>query len=185
MFRVLVVDDILLNLKVAEKLLKSLGHEVEVELCPLTSLERNDLDDFDLFLIDIEMPEMTGFVLREKLAALPQVKGKFIAYTAHEGYGAAPEYYNAGFHGFLAKPCSKRAMSGVLNSSFCAETCIGCQIVITAGIGFYNSPEGPYCCPCADIQDTIQRLAKAEKKDRFRKFLKSDQNISLFVNYED
>lgn len=61
----------------------------------------------DLMLIDIQMPEMTGFELLERLRLRPEFKDTpMIAITAHAMSGDAERISSEGFTGYLAKPIS-------------------------------------------------------------------------------
>ncbi len=59
--RILLVEDIELNITVATSLLESLGHEVTVARNGQAALDAFVPDAFDLVLLDIQLPDMTGF----------------------------------------------------------------------------------------------------------------------------
>ena len=66
--RVLVLDDERLVLRAVRRLLQS-EHEVVVISDGNDALERDDLDDFDVLLVDVRMPHMTGPEFHQALAA--------------------------------------------------------------------------------------------------------------------
>ena len=66
--RVLVLDDERLVLRAVRRLLQS-EHEVVVLSDGNDALERDDLDDFDVLLVDVRMPHMTGPEFHQALAA--------------------------------------------------------------------------------------------------------------------
>jgi two-component system alkaline phosphatase synthesis response regulator PhoP len=61
--RILVVDDDVLVLEALKELLKSSGYEVRVATRGQEALEILDKERFDLLILDVVMPKMTGFDL--------------------------------------------------------------------------------------------------------------------------
>jgi len=59
--KILVVDDDILVLEALEELLKSSGYEVRVATRGQEALEVLDQEHFDLLILDVVMPKMTGF----------------------------------------------------------------------------------------------------------------------------
>jgi len=59
--KILVVDDDILVLEALEELLKSSGYEVRVATRGQEALEILDKERFDLLILDVVMPKMTGF----------------------------------------------------------------------------------------------------------------------------
>jgi len=59
--KILVVDDDILVLKALEELLKSSGYEVRAATRGQEALEILDKEHFDLLILDVVMPKMTGF----------------------------------------------------------------------------------------------------------------------------
>lgn len=182
MLKILVIDDLEINLKVAQKMVEGLGYEAFTALSGEIALGMDHLSEIDIFLIDIQMPGMDGFELRRRLKARPDIKGKFIAFTSWFQQKDSHKFHEKGFHEFRSKPCSKLDLKKVICASICASTCINCEKIIRAGIGHYNAPEGPLCTPCGDVNIFMINSAKKERESKkFQKFLQSDENITLFV----
>ncbi|MBW2106178.1 MAG: response regulator [Deltaproteobacteria bacterium] len=59
--KILVVDDDILVLEALEELLKSSGYEVSVATRGQEALEILEKERFDLLILDVVMPKMTGF----------------------------------------------------------------------------------------------------------------------------
>ena len=59
--KILVVDDDILVLEALEELLKSSGYEVRVATRGQEALEVLEKEHFDLLILDVVMPKMTGF----------------------------------------------------------------------------------------------------------------------------
>lgn len=104
-WRVIVVDDEPDNLGVLELVLNF--SKAEVRTADSASACLSALQDFTptLMLIDIQMPEMSGYELLEKIRANPRWNGiPAIAVTAHAMLGDAEKVMAGGFDGYIPKP---------------------------------------------------------------------------------
>lgn len=114
--RILVVDD---NVDAAEMLgmfLEALGHEVLVEHGPYKALERAKLDQPQVCLLDIGLPEIDGNELARRLRAQPE--NHAITLVAISGYGQESDRLNAlsaGFDYYLVKPVDTKKLVDVLS----------------------------------------------------------------------
>ncbi len=65
-------------------------------------------DNFDLVLMDLQMPNVDGFKATEKIRSLPNSKRDIpiIALTAHALMGDKEKCLNAGMTDYLSKPVS-------------------------------------------------------------------------------
>lgn len=113
--RVLVVDD---NRDAADSLallLSCRGDEVEAVYSGKEALERIESFRPDVALLDIGLPEMTGYELAERLRAMSPLNG--IRLVALTGYGQAEDYQRtraAGFDDHLVKPVDLSALERTL-----------------------------------------------------------------------
>ncbi|ODT88506.1 MAG: hypothetical protein ABS78_07810 [Phenylobacterium sp. SCN 70-31] len=104
--KVLHVDDDPMNLRVVQEILGAFGHQAVMACSGAEALERLSVESFDIMLLDIHMPGMTGIEVIERLRALPGPEGKtpVIALTA-DIYSRRPaEYVALGFNDFVSKP---------------------------------------------------------------------------------
>lgn len=103
--RVLVVDDVDINCKVVEGLLRGSKANVESVLSGREAVLRCKEEKYDIIFMDHMMPEMDGI---ETLAEIKKVglntDTPVVVLTANTVLGAKEEYLKAGFDGFLAKP---------------------------------------------------------------------------------
>ncbi|QTF10269.1 aerobic respiration two-component sensor histidine kinase ArcB [Brenneria izadpanahii] len=112
---VLLVEDIELNVVVARSVLEKLGSSVEVAMTGQEALDMFDPDEFDLALLDIQLPDMTGLdvarEIRKRYAnrSLPPL----VALTANV-LKDKKEYLNAGMDDVLSKPLSVPALTTVI-----------------------------------------------------------------------
>ena len=103
--RVLLAEDNPVNQQVAVAMLVKRGHEVHVSSNGREALEAVQGRDFDVVLMDIQMPEMDGFEATHAIRALP--KGKdlpIIGLTAHALSGERERCLSHGMTDYLAKP---------------------------------------------------------------------------------
>jgi CheY-like chemotaxis protein len=114
-FRLLIVDD---NPEVAEclaLLLETLGHETAVAHCAADAIESARRFMPDTMLIDIGMPEISGYELAKRLRADRDLAG--IRLIALSGYGQEEDRrraQEAGFDTHLTKPASGEALESVI-----------------------------------------------------------------------
>lgn len=116
--RVLLVDD---NRDVAESLqvlLETMGHEVRVANSGKAALAAVQGFTPEIALIDIEMPEMSGYELAQKLRQRPEMKNTVLA--AQTGYGMKEfrqQANRAGFTRYLMKPIDGDALCELLENA--------------------------------------------------------------------
>src|SRR6266566_2484909 len=103
--RVLLAEDNPVNQQVAVAMLVKRGHEVHVSSNGREAVEAVKRRDYDVVLMDIQMPEMDGFEATHAIRALP--KGKdlpIIGLTAHALSGERERCLSRGMTEYLAKP---------------------------------------------------------------------------------
>src|SRR5882757_3623623 len=103
--RVLLAEDNPVNQQVAVAMLVKRGHEVHVSSNGREALEAVQARDYDVVLMDIQMPEMDGFEATQAIRGPP--KGKdlpIIGLTAHALSGERERCLSHGMTEYLAKP---------------------------------------------------------------------------------
>lgn len=112
--RILLVEDIELNITVATSLLESLGHEVTVARDGQAALDAFVPSAFDLVLLDIQLPDMTGFDIaatwRQHHTHLPPL----VALTANV-INDKNSYLEKGMDDAISKPISVSALNQVIS----------------------------------------------------------------------
>lgn len=108
--RILLVEDSLINQKVAVSLLERDGHSVVVANEGMEALEIFDRELFDLILMDIQMPVMDGFEAAEAIRARERESGRhtpIIAMTAHATKRDRERCLESGMDDYISKPVSR------------------------------------------------------------------------------
>ena len=103
---ILVVDDNLLNLKVATTFLSNEGTKVTAVDSGAAALHMANQQTFDLILMDLEMPNMSGIETAINIRKIAQYTDKvpIIALTAHAFPDIQEQVLQAGMNDFLTKP---------------------------------------------------------------------------------
>lgn len=113
--RVLIIDDNIINAELANAHLRRSGWVTQVVETGADGLAAFEAARFDLVLLDISMPGMSGVEvcrrLREKAA---EPRPCIVAYTAHAMNDERTALLDAGFDDVLTKPIDRRAMQGML-----------------------------------------------------------------------
>jgi signal transduction histidine kinase len=109
--RVLVVDDSLINQKVASGLLQKIGCEARVAGDGQTALNLIAREPFDLVLMDCQMPDMDGFQATRFIRRTSAVP--IIAMTGNEDRKKCLE---AGMDGYISKPVSLGSLTEAVSS---------------------------------------------------------------------
>ena len=113
--KVLIVDDNLLNLKVAVRLLEPYGmniEEVDNGDDAISKVKENL--DYDLILLDDMMPHKSGSETLDELKQIPNFNIPVVVLTANAIEGMKEKYLNMGFDDYLAKPIIKDELKRVL-----------------------------------------------------------------------
>jgi len=117
--KVLIVDDNKLNIKVARKVLSSLNFEIDECYNGQECLDKiKNGQKYDLILMDIMMPVMSGSTALQKLKEQENFNIPVIALTADTIAGAKEKYIEEGFKDYLAKPFSKEQIMEKLRVIF-------------------------------------------------------------------
>ena len=110
-YRILVVDDNTLNLKVASQLLKRYSALVECVDSGYHCLEKiMSGEKYDIILLDDMMPKMSGVETLKKLKDVQGFSIPVVALTANAITGMREKYIGDGFDDYLAKPIEKDEM---------------------------------------------------------------------------
>ena len=104
--KILHVDDDPMNLRVVQEILGAFGHTTWSASGGPQALEHLSREIFDVILMDIHMPQMSGIEVVRRLRASvgPERNTPVIALTADVVSRRPDEYLSLGFDGFVSKP---------------------------------------------------------------------------------
>ena len=106
--KILIVDDNKLNIKVARRAISDFDFEIDECYDGLECLNKVVVgNEYDLILMDIMMPNMSGETAIKRLKENPNFKIPVIALTADAVAGAKEKYVSEGFVDYIAKPFNK------------------------------------------------------------------------------
>ena len=117
--KILIVDDNKLNIKVARRSLEEFNLVIEECYNGKECLEKiNSGEKYDLILMDIMMPEMSGETALAELKKRKDFNTPVIALTADAIAGAEEKYRQEGFIDYIAKPFTKDQIKIKLDKIF-------------------------------------------------------------------
>ena len=123
--RVLIVDDNKLNIKVATRALSDFNFEIDECYDGLQCLEKiNQDNNYDLILMDIMMPNMSGDIALAKLKEISDFNTPVLALTADAVNGARERYIEQGFVDYISKPFNRSQIKEKLDLVFKQESSI-------------------------------------------------------------
>ncbi|MFZ4678794.1 MAG: ATP-binding protein [Flavobacterium sp.] len=115
--RVLLVEDNLINVKVAEKILSQWNVKVDVALNGLLATEKYEPGKYDIILMDLAMPVMDGYEATINIR-LKDVSIPIIALTASASYGYLEKAALLGINEYILKPFNPKELNLKLRKHF-------------------------------------------------------------------
>ncbi|KAF5055300.1 Sensor histidine kinase RcsC [anaerobic digester metagenome] len=119
---VLLVEDDVVNMTMARRMLEKMGHSV---VCARTGLEALDclqVPGIDIVLMDIQMPDMDGMeatgIVRTDARFAPYARVPIIALTAHAMAGDEERFLSSGMDAYLSKPFDHSRLQALLHRFF-------------------------------------------------------------------
>ncbi len=105
--RILLAEDNPVNQRLACRLLEKMGHQVWLAHNGRDAVDMVSVEEFDLLLMDLQMPVMGGLEATHKIRAAERGTGRripIVAMTAHALKGDREKCLEAGMDGYVAKP---------------------------------------------------------------------------------
>jgi len=114
--KILFVDDSQDNIDLLEIYMTTSSDEAFYSLSGKDTLDLLQNEKFDLYFIDISMPEMDGHELLGEIKKLNISSDKFFALTAHNSISEKEKILNSGFQDVLVKPLTKKSLLEFIES---------------------------------------------------------------------
>lgn len=120
--RILLVEDIAVNQKVALTMLNQLGYDADVANCGRVALEMLRHQSYDVIFMDVQMPEIDGLEATRQIRQMTlTVQPWIVAMTAYAMQGDRERCLQAGMNGYISKPISITSLLTAINE-FCEVT---------------------------------------------------------------
>jgi PAS domain S-box-containing protein len=120
--RVLLAEDTPANQKVVATVLAKRGHQVDLASDGQRALELLGANDYDLVLMDVQMPVLDGFQATAAIRALSdraKATVPIVALTAHAMKGDAERCLASGMDAYIAKPIDTRELTELVERLAC------------------------------------------------------------------
>jgi signal transduction histidine kinase/DNA-binding response OmpR family regulator/HPt (histidine-containing phosphotransfer) domain-containing protein len=134
-FRILLAEDNAVNQEVAQQMLQKRGHTVTIASNGREALKLVAQSEFDLILMDIQMPEMDGF---QATAAIREMEKKgsrrtpIVAMTAHAMKGDRERCLESGMDGYVSKPVQSKMLYETIENIRATGTAVGASLQVPA-----------------------------------------------------
>ena len=148
-FRLLLAEDNPMNQRVLVRLLEKRGHNVTAVDDGRQALIALETGDFDLVIMDVQMPELDGFAATAAIRADEQGTGRhlpIVALTAHAMKGDRERCLASGMDGYATKPVDVDALQGLIAS------------LLTPGIAHAEASPVDSSKPVFDAESAIERM---------------------------
>jgi len=115
--RILLAEDNAINQKLAVVLLQKAGYSVDAVETGVQALEKVQSDQYNVVLMDVQMPEMDGFEATQHIREWERERGShipIIAMTAHAMQGDRERCLEAGMDDYVSKPIEPKVLFSAL-----------------------------------------------------------------------
>ncbi len=114
--RILLAEDNEVNQHLMLRILARIGYDAVLAKTGIQVLNKMDREDFDIILMDIQMPEMDGLTATKLIRAhyAPEKQPRIIALTAESSAEGRERYLSAGMDDVLTKPVQIDALVNIL-----------------------------------------------------------------------
>ena len=109
-FKVLMAEDNLINIKIAEKILSRWNVNIDIALNGTIAVEKYKSNNYDIILMDLSMPIMDGFEATAIIRGLDS-KIPIIALTASTSYSSIEKAMQIGINEYITKPFKPRELN--------------------------------------------------------------------------
>lgn len=114
---ILLAEDVVLNQRLVVKIMERWGHNLDIAENGKVAVDMILQKDYDLVLMDIQMPVMDGYHAAETIRGLSNTKKQkipIIALTAHASHAEAEKCINLGMNAYLAKPFNQQSLQAII-----------------------------------------------------------------------
>ena len=116
--RILVAEDNLINQRLIERILNKLGYRIEIAQNGFEVLGKVSVQQYDVILMDVQMPEMDGLQATRNLRKQPIRQPVIIAMTANAMADDRDACFDSGMNDYVAKPMRLEDITEKLRRAF-------------------------------------------------------------------
>ncbi len=119
-FEILVVDDNIINRRLAKLMLECLGHSVDLVKNGREAVCAVESNVYDIIFMDLHMPVMNGLEATRAIRSMDYPKNctKIIGFTGDETFANREMYMSAGIDDIIFKPINLDMLSNSLERCF-------------------------------------------------------------------
>lgn len=117
--KILVVEDNLLNQKLAGFMLTDWGFQYDICANGQLALEKLKFNKYDLVLMDIQIPELNGYETTHEIRETLNLSLPIIAMTAYALSGEKEKCLSAGMTDYISKPINEAELYGRIEKYLC------------------------------------------------------------------
>ena len=118
--KILIAEDNPINRELTQKMLEQIGFAAEIAETGLEAVKASAEKNYDLILMDYQMPEMDGFeaatTIRQQRTG--EHRPKIVALTANATTGERERCLDAGMDDYLCKPITKKDLAATIEKHF-------------------------------------------------------------------
>ena len=196
--KVLVVDDMDMNLYVAKGMLAPYDLQIETATSGPEAIERIKRTKYDLVFMDHMMPKMDGIEATQEIRKLGKKYEKLpiIALTANAVAGMKETFLSSGFNGFISKPIAVQELDKVLREWLSLEKVIHSGEADTAGAVNANDAFDNFIKDVSRIEEIntevglsrfpgMKEIYRITVEMFYKKLLSECNNMTSFLAAED
>ena len=164
--RVLLVEDNIINQRVASEILKNAGIMVDTAENGEIAVQMVQATDYDSVLMDIQMPVMDGYEATHMIKQLPDViTPPIIAMTAHAMKGDREKCLDAGMDDYISKPIDSEKLLFTLSKWIPEKATAGAVIIdgrsaAASEAEIDGAAQATPDLPGIDLQQGLKRLGQ-------------------------
>ncbi len=112
--KILLVEDNITNQIVARTILEKLGYQVDTAINGKEALKILEVENYDLILMDCQMPEMDGYEATRRIREQEKVHKPILAMTAHAMKGDREKCLASGMDDYIPKPVDPQVLADTI-----------------------------------------------------------------------
>ena len=165
-FRVLLAEDNAVNQQLMVRILERESHEVSIANNGREAVELSDTAQFDVVLMDVQMPEMDGYEATQAIREREQnttIRLPIIALTAHAMKGDREKCLDAGMDAYVSKPIQVDQLMATMHDVVATTDSSPVELPVTEtvaesrGMADENASSGE-SIPVLAIDDVLHRV---------------------------